>query len=305
MCQVHLTGGHGPRGRIQVQGETAGICFYEFHRTEMFLLSSVCVQNGSLKRVPGAQSLGCKIWLRWFFLVSSVLTGVSRQTPPPPRLSPPTTSQHATSKAAISSCFSIPCWEPTVAPLSLWVVQASSQSTLTVGRWFCKSLWLTDWLTDWLSVSFLQWNKERWEVAGKAEPQPPCRTYLHPDSPAPGSHWMKQSVSFLKLKLTNNTLDQHGHVSREEELSFMHKYRLHPEVSVCKSSFWLNLPPPACRSFCTPCIATTRASTSSRLTTCSASAGVFSRPSPSLRLPSRPSQPTRTPRWVSVSSHGC
>lgn len=24
---------------------------------------------------------------------------------------------------------------------------------------------------------------------------------------------MKQSVSFLKLKLTNNTLDQHGHVS--------------------------------------------------------------------------------------------
>lgn len=62
-------------------------------------------------------------------------------------------------------------------------------------------------------VSFLQWNKEKWEVAGKAEPQPPCRTYLHPDSPAPGSHWMKQSVSFLKLKLTNNTLDQHGHVS--------------------------------------------------------------------------------------------
>lgn len=61
--------------------------------------------------------------------------------------------------------------------------------------------------------SFLQWNKEKWEVAGKAEPQPPCRTYLHPDSPAPGSHWMKQSVSFLKLKLTNNTLDQHGHVS--------------------------------------------------------------------------------------------
>lgn len=62
-------------------------------------------------------------------------------------------------------------------------------------------------------VSFPQWNKEKWEVAGKAEPQPPCRTYLHPDSPAPGSHWMKQSVSFLKLKLTNNTLDQHGHVS--------------------------------------------------------------------------------------------
>uniref|UniRef100_A0A3B4B1N7 T-box domain-containing protein n=1 Tax=Periophthalmus magnuspinnatus TaxID=409849 RepID=A0A3B4B1N7_9GOBI len=58
-----------------------------------------------------------------------------------------------------------------------------------------------------------KWKKEQWEVAGKAEPQPPCRTYVHPDSPAPGSHWLKQSLSFLKLKLTNNTLDQHGHVS--------------------------------------------------------------------------------------------
>ena len=58
----------------------------------------------------------------------------------------------------------------------------------------------------------LQWNKDQWEVAGKAEPQLPCRTYVHPDSPAPGSHWMKEPVSFQKLKLTNNTLDQHGHV---------------------------------------------------------------------------------------------
>lgn len=68
-----------------------------------------------------------------------------------------------------------------------------------------------------LSSRFLpfpsQWNKDQWEVAGKAEPQLPCRTYVHPDSPAPGSHWMKEPVSFQKLKLTNNTLDQHGHVS--------------------------------------------------------------------------------------------
>uniref|UniRef100_A0A3Q1KAD5 T-box domain-containing protein n=1 Tax=Anabas testudineus TaxID=64144 RepID=A0A3Q1KAD5_ANATE len=61
---------------------------------------------------------------------------------------------------------------------------------------------------------------EQWEVAGKAEPQPPCRTYMHPDSPAPGSHWMKQSFSFLKMKLTNNTLDQHGHII----LHSMHRY---------------------------------------------------------------------------------
>uniref|UniRef100_A0A3Q1FLX4 T-box domain-containing protein n=1 Tax=Acanthochromis polyacanthus TaxID=80966 RepID=A0A3Q1FLX4_9TELE len=58
-----------------------------------------------------------------------------------------------------------------------------------------------------------KWKKEQWEVTGKAEPQPPCRTYTHPDSPAVGTHWMKQSLSFLKMKLTNNTLDQHGHVT--------------------------------------------------------------------------------------------
>lgn len=36
---------------------------------------------------------------------------------------------------------------------------------------------------------------------------------MHPDSPAPGSQWMKQLVSFDKLKLTNNQLDDNGHVS--------------------------------------------------------------------------------------------
>ncbi|XP_075881750.1 T-box transcription factor 16 [Nelusetta ayraudi] len=74
-----------------------------------------------------------------------------------------------------------------------------------------------------------KWNKEKWEVAGKAEPQPPCRTYVHPDSPASGSHWMKQSVSFLKLKLTNNTLDQHGHII----LHSMHRY--HPRFHIVQA----------------------------------------------------------------------
>jgi T-box len=40
------------------------------------------------------------------------------------------------------------------------------------------------------------------------------RIYIHPDSPAPGSHWTRQSViSFHKMKLTNNAHDEHGHVS--------------------------------------------------------------------------------------------
>lgn len=52
-----------------------------------------------------------------------------------------------------------------------------------------------------------------WVVAGKADPNMPPRIHVHPDSPARGSQWMKQIVSFDKLKLTNNQLDDNGHVS--------------------------------------------------------------------------------------------
>lgn len=52
-------------------------------------------------------------------------------------------------------------------------------------------------------------------VTGKAEPAMPGRLYVHPDSPAAGAHWMRQLVSFQKLKLTNNHLDPFGHVSLE------------------------------------------------------------------------------------------
>ncbi|KAG9487418.1 hypothetical protein GDO78_007326 [Eleutherodactylus coqui] len=74
-----------------------------------------------------------------------------------------------------------------------------------------------------------KWNKNQWEVAGKAEPHPPCRTYIHPDSPAPGAHWMKDVLCFQKLKLTNNTLDQHGHII----LHSMHRYK--PRFHVIQS----------------------------------------------------------------------
>ena len=53
----------------------------------------------------------------------------------------------------------------------------------------------------------------RWTVAGKGDPQVPGRNYIHPDSPATGAHWMKQPVSFDKVKLTNNDQDKNGHVS--------------------------------------------------------------------------------------------
>lgn len=51
-------------------------------------------------------------------------------------------------------------------------------------------------------------------VAGRADPNSPPRIHVHPDSPASGATWMKQTISFDKLKLTNNQLDDHGHVSK-------------------------------------------------------------------------------------------
>ncbi|NP_001007995.1 T-box transcription factor TBX6 [Xenopus tropicalis] len=66
-----------------------------------------------------------------------------------------------------------------------------------------------------------KWQEDRWEPSGRAEPRLPERVYIHPDSPAPGSHWMKQPISFHKIKLTNNTLDQMGHII----LHSMHKYQ--------------------------------------------------------------------------------
>lgn len=64
-------------------------------------------------------------------------------------------------------------------------------------------------------IQFNNWAiiSSSWVVAGKADPISPPRIHVHPDSPAPGSTWMKQVVSFDKLKLTNNQLDENGHVS--------------------------------------------------------------------------------------------
>lgn len=49
-------------------------------------------------------------------------------------------------------------------------------------------------------------------VAGNADSPVPPRAYIHPDSLASGDTWMRQVVSFDKLKLTNNELDDQGHV---------------------------------------------------------------------------------------------
>ncbi|XP_061920134.1 T-box transcription factor TBX20 isoform X1 [Entelurus aequoreus] len=72
------------------------------------------------------------------------------------------------------------------------------------------------------------YHRSSWLVAGKADPPLPARLYVHPDSPFSGEQLMKQMVSFEKVKLTNNELDQHGHII----LNSMHKYQ--PRVHIIK-----------------------------------------------------------------------
>lgn len=63
------------------------------------------------------------------------------------------------------------------------------------------------------------YHRSSWLVAGKADPPAPARLYVHPDSPFTGEQLRKQVVSFEKVKLTNNDMDRHGHVSRSFNLN--------------------------------------------------------------------------------------
>ena len=56
------------------------------------------------------------------------------------------------------------------------------------------------------------YHRSSWLVAGKADPPPPKRQYLHPDSPFSIRGDQRLSVSFEKVKLTNNESDKTGQV---------------------------------------------------------------------------------------------
>ncbi|XP_051974334.1 T-box transcription factor TBX3-like [Xyrauchen texanus] len=81
-----------------------------------------------------------------------------------------------------------------------------------------------------------KFHNSRWMVAGKADPEMPKRTYVHPDSPATGEHWMSKIVTFHKLKLTNNISDKHGFTV----LNSMHKYQ--PRFHIVRANNILKLP---------------------------------------------------------------
>ncbi|KAK4875156.1 hypothetical protein RN001_011578 [Aquatica leii] len=69
-----------------------------------------------------------------------------------------------------------------------------------------------------------------WTPAGSEEPHSNQRVYMHPDSPATGEHWMAQSTSFGRVKLTNTTMPSTPGLI---VLSSMHKYQ--PRIVIVKS----------------------------------------------------------------------
>ncbi|XP_011639346.1 T-box transcription factor TBX5 [Pogonomyrmex barbatus] len=77
-----------------------------------------------------------------------------------------------------------------------------------------------------LLLEFVQVDPHRWKYVngewvpgGKAEVAPPNPIYIHPESPNFGAHWMKEAVSFAKVKLTNKS-NGNGQIM----LNSLHKY---------------------------------------------------------------------------------
>ncbi|XP_004685935.1 PREDICTED: T-box transcription factor TBX22 [Condylura cristata] len=80
------------------------------------------------------------------------------------------------------------------------------------------------------------YHSSQWMVAGNTDHS--CNTarfYVHPDSPCSGETWMRQIISFDRLKLTNNEMDDKGHII----LQSMHKYK--PRVHVMEQDSRVDL----------------------------------------------------------------
>ncbi|KAF1384292.1 hypothetical protein PFLUV_G00116830 [Perca fluviatilis] len=80
------------------------------------------------------------------------------------------------------------------------------------------------------------YHSSQWMVAGNTDHS--CispRLYVHPDSPCAGETWMRQVISFDRVKLTNNEMDDKGHII----LQSMHKYK--PRVHVIRHDHCMDL----------------------------------------------------------------
>ncbi|KAE8577745.1 hypothetical protein XENTR_v10023032 [Xenopus tropicalis] len=90
-----------------------------------------------------------------------------------------------------------------------------------------------------------RWRDGAWGKSGRAEPGPPTRLYVHPESPAPGHRWMERPICFSKIRLTNNTLSQGGQIV----LQSMHRYSLRLYITPTSTQ---GCPPGATVSFTFP-----------------------------------------------------
>ena len=70
-------------------------------------------------------------------------------------------------------------------------------------------------MLDFMPVDDHRWKyvNGEWSHAGKPEPTPTSKVYVHPDSPNFGSHWMKNPIVFSKVKLTNKETSNNQVVS--------------------------------------------------------------------------------------------
>ncbi|XP_020716685.1 T-related protein isoform X2 [Ceratitis capitata] len=76
-------------------------------------------------------------------------------------------------------------------------------------------------LLEFVQVDTHRWKyvNGEWVPGGKAEVPPANPIYMHPESPNFGAHWMKEPISFAKVKLTNKT-NGNGQIM----LNSLHKY---------------------------------------------------------------------------------
>ncbi|XP_036295726.1 T-box transcription factor TBX22 isoform X1 [Pipistrellus kuhlii] len=80
------------------------------------------------------------------------------------------------------------------------------------------------------------YHTSQWMVAGNTDHS--CiapRLYVHPDSPCSGETWMRQIISFDRVKLTNNEMDDKDQII----LQSMHKYK--PRVHVMEQDSRVSL----------------------------------------------------------------
>ncbi|TRY78963.1 hypothetical protein DNTS_014720 [Danionella cerebrum] len=98
------------------------------------------------------------------------------------------------------------------------------------------------------------YHSSQWVIAGHTDHScHPPHLYIHPDSPSLGENWMRQVISFDRVKLTNNETDERGHII----LKSMHKYTprvhviLHSPVQ-CPSQTLPSLPADGVHTFSFP-----------------------------------------------------